>query len=706
MCLILLYSVAQAFHGAIEGKVTNRRGEALAGAQVWLEGYEAGTATDTAGDYLLEVPMHGEFVVVYQFMGYKSETLSVTVHHGERVRRNITLRETSIPIPAVETRAQRQLVHQSKAPEPTAVIPKKAAEQAGKSTIGEAAELEAGVQLQKRCSACEESEVSIQGLPGRFSLILFEGLPVFSELASRYILDLLPVDFIDRLEVLKGAAGAIWGSDAVAGAVNVKLLQPIRPFEARGAYTRRSLGNDFTMLLGSATRQIGFSLIGTSNNRVLVDLNSDGFSENTAFRRSLLLATLNYHPGATWQLGAGGSYGDEDRRAGSMTVDSLAEKVHTRRWDLWQRAGLTRSSAQWELKLAASGHREDGIVEQREYLAQQATWFGEMNAAFPGIHSGISVLSHTIEDSRLFGAGHAENDLGIWAGGRNLNLNFLRLENEFLPALRLDLNSLYGTILSPYLALKLYPGWLDLSFAAGTGFRTPTIIFTSTENLPNGYRYAIRRDPNLTRESGLSLQVGAARTIVAGATAADLRLNLFHHRVTNFIAAKLIDTDTVQQRAVFYYYNLEGAALSSGAELSANLVFPHGITATANTYLLAPRNTDGQTLSFIRHWAAKYSLGYRHSSTGIELGLAGEVNGPMLVQTVAGGSTVHQYNSPVYTLLNLRAARQFGIIHLAGGINNIWNYHQPALSHEGGSAEYYWGPIVGRELYATLTITI
>ncbi len=704
--LSLALSLALASHGAVEGRVTDQGGQPLTGAQVWLDGYPAGTATDTAGRYMVEVPRPGEFIVIYQFIGYKSETLAVTVDHGARVRRDVRLKQTSIQIPPVETRARRELIHETKSAEPTVVIPQEAAGQTGRRTIGEAAELEPGIRLLKRCSACEEAEVSIQGLPGRFSLVLLEGLPVFSDLASRYILDILPVDFIDRLEVIKGASGAIWGSDAIAGAINVRLLQPVRPFEARGAFTWRWLGNDLSAMVGSGTSRFGVSLIGAGSNRTLLDLNNDGWSENTAFRRGLLLTSLNYYPSSKWQIGTGGSYTDEDRRTGPIAGDSLLDKVHIRRWDIWQQTRFTPGPTELRFRVASSWHTENGVLEQGMYSAHQRTFFGEMNASLSKLFGGLSLLYHDLRDVRLFGAGLNENGIGVWMGGQNVTLASLPVGNEFLPALRLDINSSYGTILSPYLAVKLYPGWVDLSLAGGTGFRTPSIILTSLENLPNGYQYAIRRDSNLTRESGVSLQFGAARTLLLGATVADLRLNLFHHHVTNFITADFVGLDTASRRAVFYYYNLAGAALSSGGELSMNLVFPNGLTAAVGAYLLAPRNADGQVLPFSRRWTARYSLGYRHSSTGIELGLNGDINGSMLIQTVMKDGTVRRHDSPVYMITNLRASRQFGFFRLNVGINNIWDYYQPPRHHNDGLTEYYWAPTIGRELYAGLTITM
>ncbi|NPV14254.1 TonB-dependent receptor [candidate division WOR-3 bacterium] len=717
MCLLkvilvtaFLISTLSAFHGAVEGKVTDALNSPLPGAHIYLENLSVGTTSDSLGNYFLELPMHGAFRVIYQFIGFKPETVTVFVEHGQRVKNNVQLKKSAIPLPAVETKVQREVIHEAKGPTPIVVIPKRAAEEAGKGTIGEAAALESGIQLQKRCSACEASEVSIQGLPGRFSLILLDGMPLFSNLASRYILDLVPIEFVERIEVLKGASGAFWGSDAVAGALNLILPEPARTLEARASYTRRSYGNDVSASLGSNLNPVSLSFIGAHGDRYFVDLNHDEIAENTAYRRDLLLATVRYFPGTHWRFSTGASFGDELRRGGAIVPDSeygvnpLAEKVHTRRWDLWHSTSFTKENKELKLRLAGSQHQEDGIIETANYSAFQTTVYGELTGGIEKTNAGVVFSQQHLRDSRLF-VSYNEFNTGIWASGKNLSLPLGIIGNDFLPALRVDFNSDYGTIVSPYGALKLFLGPLDLNIAAGTGFRTPTIIFESMENIPAGYKYTIRRDANLTRESSSSLQVGAARRLLTKSFIADLRLNFFRHRVANFITAKLDGLDSISKRAVFYYYNLDEVAYSTGAELTTNISFNGNLSATINAFYLVPKTAAHEILPFVKRWAINYSAAYRLRYWNTELSITGEVNGPMMVQAVHGMDSVYHYNSPVYAVMNLRLAKELGVFRLALGINNVWDYYQPPLQHH-QEIEYYWGPIIGREFYASITVNL
>ena len=694
-----------AFHGAIEGKVSNYKGNHLIGAQVWLEGYEIGDVTDETGWYKIGVPTHGQFKVVYQYIGFKAETLSVTVPHGEQVRKDVILKKSVIPGKEIEVKGRREDIYKVKTPEPTTVIPYEAAERAGAKTLGEAVELEPGIELQSKCSMCAASEISIQGLPGRFSLILLDGMPVFSGLASKYILDMFPVDFMDNIKVLKGASGAIWGSNAVSGAVNILLPQPSEQLMAKGSYTHRNYGSDFSGMFSNSLKSVGITAMAARSDRGFVDLNGDNISENTAFLRDIYLTSLSISPVRRLDLNLGGSYADEVRKGGAIVPDSEygtnpdAEKISTHRWDVWQHSGFKFSENELKFKLALSSHSEDGVVEMSDYWAHQKTLYGELSAKRGKFISGVSLSKQFLSDTRLFDS-YDENDCGIWT-----SVDSRVFGANFLTAGRVDFNSNYGTIFSPYGAIKFLLGEIKLNFAAGTGFRTPSIIFESMECLPVGYQYAIRRDENLSKESSISVQGGVGKMIMFNNFMADFKLNFFYHRVSNFINARFEGIDSSTGRAIFYYYNLDELTTSTGTELSTAFALPKNIDLTLGAFVLSPKSANGQILPFINRWGLNYSATYKNDYFKFEFNTIGELNGPMVVETVYEDSSVRSSYSPVYTTLNLRGAKDLGHFKLTLGVNNLLDYRQPPLSQY-GKTEYYWGPIIGREFYSTVSIRL
>lgn len=694
---------AFAFHGAIEGIVADSFGNPLMGVSVWLEGYKIGDATDSTGWYSIEVPEPGKFNVVYEYIGFRREKIGVEVQCGSRVRKDVIMEESAIQFKMTEVKGRREDIYKSKTLEPTTVIPSEAALRTGASNIGEALELESGIKLQTKCEMCASSEVSIQGLPGRFSLILLDGMPLFAGLASKYILDMFPVEFMDKIEVLKGASGAIWGSNAVAGAVNIILPRPAKQLLAKGTYTYRSYGNDVSGVFSNSLNSLGLTAMVARSNRLPVDLNRDNISENTAYLRDIYLASLSISPVRLLDINLGGSFADEIRKGGAIVPESEygtnpeAEKIATQRWDIWEQSSFGTDSKSLKSKLALSSHNENGIVEMRDYSAEQKSLYSELSGNIDKLTMGTSFTYQFLTDTRLFDS-YTENDYGMWVSEERQLLGA-----DFLSATRVDLNSNYGTIFSPYGAVK----FKDFNFAIGTGFRTPSVIFESVECLPIGYRYAIRRDKNLTKETSTSVEFGFGKMIVLKGFMSDIRLNLFAHRVRNFINARFEGLDSTTDRAIFYYYNLDEIATSTGTELSVAFSLPANINTTLGAFALLPKMDNGETMPFINRCGLNYSTTYKNEHLKFELNTTGELNGPMAVQTVYEDSSTHTSDSPVYIILNLRGTRELGFMNmkLIGGINNLSDYHQPPLSRY-GKIEYYWGPIVGREFYASISVEL
>lgn len=319
---------------------------------------------------------------------------------------------------------------------------------------------------------CAASEISLQGLPGRFSLILLDGMPIFSGLASKYILDIFPTDFMDNVQVLKGASGAIWGSDAIAGAVNIILPKPSEYFKTKGSYTRHNFGNDFSGTLSNSLKSLGITAMAARSDRSPVDLNGDSVSENTSYLRDIFLGTLVITPPSLlYDFTFGGSLAKEARKGGAMVSDSEyhtnpdAEKVTTDRWDIWHQTRIGYGSKSLKFRIANSSNSEDGIIDTRDYSALQKTLYSELSGKLNFLTTGVSLSRQDLSDTRLFES-YEENDWGIWSS----------LENkigkaDFLAASRIDMTSDYGTIFSPYGAIKSSIGGINFNIAAGHGIQ-------------------------------------------------------------------------------------------------------------------------------------------------------------------------------------------------------------------------------------------
>ena len=97
---------------------------------------------------------------------------------------------------------------------------------------------ETGVRVENTCQNCGANEVRINGLGGAYSQVLIDSRPINSALAGVYLLEQLPTTMIERVEVLRGGGSSLYGSNAIAGVINVITREPVGNMASVGNTTR------------------------------------------------------------------------------------------------------------------------------------------------------------------------------------------------------------------------------------------------------------------------------------------------------------------------------------------------------------------------------------------------------------------------------------------------------------------------------------
>ncbi|HSK12560.1 MAG TPA: TonB-dependent receptor plug domain-containing protein, partial [Phnomibacter sp.] len=83
-----------------------------------------------------------------------------------------------------------------------------------------------GVRNQVTCNVCNTGEIRINGLDGPYTMVLIDGMPIVSSLSTVYGLSGIPNSMVKRIEVVKGPASTLYGSEAVAGLINIITVDP------------------------------------------------------------------------------------------------------------------------------------------------------------------------------------------------------------------------------------------------------------------------------------------------------------------------------------------------------------------------------------------------------------------------------------------------------------------------------------------------
>ncbi len=116
------------------------------------------------------------------------------------------------------------------------VVSKEQIRASGLKTVPEMLRLVPGVQVSQIDG--NKWQISIRGFGGRYSnklQVLIDGRSIYTPLYSGVVWEanLVPVDEIERIEVIRGPGGAIWGANAINGIVNIITNPPLRPSEPR-----------------------------------------------------------------------------------------------------------------------------------------------------------------------------------------------------------------------------------------------------------------------------------------------------------------------------------------------------------------------------------------------------------------------------------------------------------------------------------------
>lgn len=293
-------------YGHVTDKVT---GEEMSFINVFVKNTTIGTTTDINGRYALNNLPDGQLAIVAEGLGYVAEEKTVEVKRGKSVEVNFAVEEDVLKLDEVVVTAGRSSQKRIEAPVIVNTISPKLLETTHSVVLGEGLNFCSGLRYENDCQNCGFSQVRMNGMEGRYSQILINSRPIFSGLAGVYGLELIPANMLDRIEVVRGGGSALYGSNAIAGTINLILKDPIaNSFEAGINTSLIGIGNkmyngpvadyniNFNASLVTENRKAGLAIYGNTRNRGMFDANGDGFSEISPMKNTVIGARLFYRP--------------------------------------------------------------------------------------------------------------------------------------------------------------------------------------------------------------------------------------------------------------------------------------------------------------------------------------------------------------------------------------------------------------------------
>ncbi|MEQ8238075.1 MAG: carboxypeptidase-like regulatory domain-containing protein, partial [Cyclobacteriaceae bacterium] len=224
--MFLTFSMFSVKAQEISGKVLSDKNEELIGATIQIKDTEIGAVTNLNGDFSIKHDLNQPITLVIRSIGFQvkelvvkplSQNLSINLSPNDLGLDAIVITGTMTPTMVKNSPVKIEVITSKHI---NNYLPSAA------SSLIDGIKMINGVQEVVACGVCFTNNISINGLPGPYTSVLIDGSPVYGNLASVYGLNGIPSMIVDRFEVIKGPNSTLYGSEAMAGVINVITKKP------------------------------------------------------------------------------------------------------------------------------------------------------------------------------------------------------------------------------------------------------------------------------------------------------------------------------------------------------------------------------------------------------------------------------------------------------------------------------------------------
>lgn len=733
----------------IFGHVINKHTEEhIAYMNVVVKGTSVATVTDISGHYFINDLPAGDYTISVFLMGYIPQDKQITVVEGKSIEVNFEVEQDAILLNDVVVSSNKNETSRKEAPVMVGVISPKVFNNTNSVCLAEGLNFQPGLRLESNCQNCGFQQVRINGLEGAYSQILIDGRAVSSALSQVYGLEQIPVNMIEKVEVIRGGGSAIFGSNAVAGTINILTKEP--------KVNSVSIGTNLTLIgmksldantilnasLITRNNRAGITIFASARQRSPYDNDKDGFTEigklnakNIGFRGFIKLGlqsklSVEYHTL------------NEFRRGGNKLSLPAHEADITEQTDHnIHCAGLkydffTKDSKHW-LQIYSSlqsihrnsyygtgqdpnayGNTKDlAVVAGAQYVFYMKK-FLFMPAT---LTTGIEYNFNSLYDEALGYHRIIDQKVSIYSA-------FIQNEwkNEKLSLLiggRLDKhNMIKPPIFSPRANVRYAPlKWLTLRAGYAKGFRAPQAFDEDLHITAVGGEVSIIRIvPDLKSEHSHSVNLSVDFSKQWSNSAVDVLIEGFFTALNDVFVLNSEGHDA-DGNLLLVRQNGSGARVA-GMNLEIkyipirNLELQAGFTYQQSRYRKPEKwseSVEAQTKMFRSPDTYGFLMLYYSPVKRLDLSLTGTYTGKMLIQHFAGyiDSDREEVSKPFFDL-NFKIAygiklKDNIILEVSLGMKNIFNSYQRDFDKgELRDAGYIYGPVLPRSIFAGVKFSL
>lgn len=592
--IYLLFGQAANNNGSLSGKITDiKTGLPLPGVNVVVVQTLLGASSDLDGNFVVKKLPAGNYQVKATMMGYQAQTIQVNIRPGEQATINFQLQETVIETPTLVVTASKKAQSFQDVPNSVSLISLKEIERRNKTYLDEVLEYTPGVYMMR-------GDVNIRGSSG-FSLgagsrvlLLVDGIPMMPGDSGDIKWDIVPMSQIERVEIVKGAGSALYGSQALGGVINIITKEPASKPKTHFQYSIGLYDKPYYPEWNWTNRRLDFNQFDVTHSQSwdkISVLFSGGRKEGTGYQQNgntsgynllgKIIYKFNSQSTVTLQSNwTSVDYGEiflwrNQHDVYEMPIPAIGDWVNSSKFST-NAVFRQLISSKFTYKIRTSYFHNDfqhyhhdntdnsrakklGLEFQADYLPNK---FHTITTGIEGIYDFTRSL--------------------VWGDHESYTLaGYIQDEVKLLKAISLTLGSRFDyhhvdtgeedNQFNPKVGLNFRPNLTTaIRASVGRGFRAPTMAEMFTETFTAGFR--VIRNPYLKPESAWSYEVGINKIF---SDKLILDMAFFHNDYKNFIEPEPDIYQTVQFTNVASA-RIRGLEITAQGSLWKRLLFFNG----------------------------------------------------------------------------------------------------------------------------------
>ncbi|NYF80331.1 TonB-dependent receptor [Granulicella arctica] len=708
----------------IHGHILDQQGNAVPHAEVTLRNTLSGkaliTQTNNSGTYSFTDVAPGDYTVTASAAALASQSRSIKAKSGSPTENaDIALPVATVQQNVTVVSASRVEELQQDSPLPIDVVTQQRIQRTGFENVADVLSELPGVVTRNNASYSGSSQEQIDGIASQDVLVLQDGLPIAGArgINSGIIdLDQQNIGRLDKIEVVRGAASSLYGTDAIGGVINLITHQPTHPFEGGLRLSGGSLGAiDGDLDLGTRWKRLtAFTDLELHHINSYALLPGDESTIGANNKRYDGLVKLGYSFGPQGSIAYTGNAYHNDSNGRSTDITGTAPSGYD--------YAASSDSSQTHALVGNFLPGSTTVIQARLYETRydSNSYSNPINAdnslgaqfdygnLYERYHRADATISQQLGSWQFLQGGDewsqdAYRGLNRIVGndnGQQVTMNDVWLQDRIQPWRKLIVNvggrynhhSLYGSHVVPKIGLvyKINDHW-TVRTSYGKGFRSPTLGELYYLLLHPEYFYQVIGNPTLRPEQSESYSAGADYQANRYSFGLTLYRNNLNHLI-NYIDAGFPPTEADLDALLAQYgipssfgalpgletfiYTNVNQAYTQGINLKGSMLLNHNLRVDGFYAYLDPYDvTDKQTLTERSRNSGYVRTEYVLQRLGLVANIRGNFFGRWLIDPTAG---THEQ---AYALWNLFASKDIAHgMQAYGAIDNLANSRDSLLT--------------------------